>query len=398
MGSPFPGIERVGNMPTPKPDEQKDVLKESLDRVSNLKSRKLDQELVDQAAAEIRLNTVQANAEAARIQSQFPGMNQQVPPLSPGGQMGPTPYYYPQQMMPQMPGMGPSVNQTMMDILTMGQQRGIDVTPAIAAILGQRVPTAPAVAEAQPKWLDKVMEMVVMKTLDGPKEDPRVHALEQQVVGLKSDLKDQLGGLKALIEKLNSTPPVDPQQAMINQMNFMTQYNEAISKLMPKPAPVVGGVDPEHAFKIQDRAWEHEEKKEELAIAKARINADIEIATKKEENKNEGLAMLPQLIGGVIVQAMAEKGNKEKPLIPQHGGAPQADRITLAIAKSEDREHGPITIACPNCRKPLTLVTSSPSCQCVACGTEYNIKIVPPKAPADDPGAAPAADVPAGEG
>lgn len=385
-GKPFGEINRieVTKVNGPGPDRTD----EALGRLRNLQAERLEKKAIEGERSMASREVEEIKLEEAELRARREAIEK--------GQISPAAVGLNVAGDPQMKGMA----QTLLDIYALGTKNGIDVSPAISAILtgnpGLAVATQAKPQDGIPQWMGTFMAKMAEKAFDSPKDDPKVAILEERVRSMEGAVSKDLNDLKALIMSQGKNQ-VDPNNQAIENVKSVGALLAVLQGLVPKAAPVVeGGPSSELALKLQDRQWTHEERIQELKTKAQEIAVTREIEEAKIRKSQEQMATIPQMIGTVIATTIMEKGGAKKEAAP----APEAPRTTLEIKKSADRADGPITINCLDCHKPLTFMSNAQHAQCV-CGSKYDLHLTiteggPTEVHTTEPpaGAGPAAETP----
>lgn len=376
---PFGGhVTRRTIVGAPEKEEKRATLQEKIEQLRNARADSADAMLLENEVARLRNETMKLDQEYYNNRNY---LNERVKELGGnpvdgnGGQ-------------PAQPAPFTGSSKLLLDVISLAEKGGIPpdvVSNMIAQILsrqpqyypyGYPPPQQPPAAQNQPHESTVLMNTfgkIVEKSFENqikPHESTELTVLKTKMEMQEMMLNKELQGIKEiLLEKGRDTRT--PSEQMTDSIKSMGTLLAALKTLQPEQkAPAAG--DAELRFKYQEREWLHEETKAENEIKKMEIASKMQVEREKLEQSRQNIAMVPELIGGVIAQGVLEGFKKE----PAGNNAPppaQKQVINLDVSKSKDKAHGPITIKCPDCGTPVTFVTSAKKARCSACPAFFNI-------------------------
>lgn len=269
----------------------------------------------------------------------------------------------------------------LIDLLAVGEQLGIDVTPIIQRVLtGQSLAPAPAAPMGDlngiPNPLMSAIGKMLEKSFDNnnkpPQESTELAVLKERMKNQEANINQQLESIKTL---LTQRPGVDPNVAAVDNIKNIALLMNAVKALTPEPPPAAPATpgSSDLAFKYQDRQWLHEEKKLEAEIRKHEIEMNARVEASKLEQSKSNMAQIPEMIGAVVAQSLLESGKNKG--TGASANVPQKAPVVVKLSKSKDKAHGVITIKCEDCHSDVSFMTSAKQANCINCGTVYHIQL-----------------------
>ncbi len=363
---PFGGTlsRRIQITPTEEKPERATSLKE--------KHEELQKAVVDSAdRAALELDMARIKNETARLQIEYQNLQRQMGVPEAAIATAPIPAFA-------------GTTAALYDIMELGRKTGIDVTPLIRQIVlgpaaaGASVPPADPAGVPGALWssLGKILERSLDPAARTAQVDPKLIELEGrmklQEQLLNRDLTDVKTALQSFVNNKGQADPRTPNEIAVDNVKTMAALIAAVKGLAPEPAPApVSANSQELAFRYQDRAWEHEEKKLDIEARKTEAAIKAQIEREKMETSRNNMAQIPEMIGAVVAQGILESGKNKggNTAAPPSAAKP---RIALDVSKSKNLPHGVIAIKCPVCQAEVNFATTAKVANCI-CGQGFDI-------------------------
>jgi hypothetical protein len=200
---------------------------------------------------------------------------------------------------------------------------------------------------------------------------------EAQIDHVKAELGNKIDELKGAIAN-NNRGDFGEQLGAIMKLAGMLGFEK------PKPGPTDSALTLEikkleWQMKKEDRDFQRQMKKDErewqIELKKLDQQAkDAETRARAEREKYMAFANVPERIGAVVVQGMADRANGEQGQTIQKKAQKNKPQATYHIEASEG-EAG--EVACPQCKTPIGIAPNARSAECVNCHTKIDIKRIP---------------------